>query len=64
MPNSGSKARRSGLYRCRSCGKQKVARAGKRIAPCSCGGGDWNLVTATSKKTPKEKSGFFGSLFG
>ena len=65
MPKSGSKASRSGVYECRSCGKQKVGRAGSRIAPCTCGGGDWNLVAATSKapRKKKKKSGFF-SLFG
>ena len=63
MHKSGSKATRSGLYQCRSCGKQKLGSAGKRIAPCSCGGGEWNLVTATSKG-PKKKKGFLSSLFG
>lgn len=61
MPQSGSKAKRSGVYQCSSCGKEKIARAGKRIAPCSCGGGTWKLAMATSKG-PKKK-GFFSSLF-
>ena len=58
-----AKAKRSGVYECRECGKQKVAQSGKRIAPCSCGGGSWNLVTATSKDS-KKKKGFLSSLFG
>ena len=64
MPKSGSKAAQSGVYECRSCGKKKTARSGARIAPCKCGGGDWRLVTATSKARGKKKGGWLGSLFG
>lgn len=64
MPKSGAKAKRSGVYECSSCGKQKIARAGKRIAPCTCGGGGWNLVTATSKARKGKKGGLLGFLFG
>ena len=63
MPKSGSKATRSGVYECSSCGKKKTATTGKRIPPCTCGGGSWNLVMATSKD-PKKKKGFLSSLFG
>jgi hypothetical protein len=64
MAKAGSKAEQSGIYACKGCRKEKTFRSGTKLAPCKCGGGDWWLVSATSKAKGKKKRGFLSSLFG
>jgi len=57
---SGRKAPASGIYRCTGCGRKVTVNRGKRLPACH---GDWEIFERTTKKSKKQKGGFFDSLF-